>query len=104
PNIFSPDSFFGRFLYFLSCLCTSVFAAAVLIGCLWMPETLHKHKASEDGKQSVEAVEAHLIDPQEKVEGSTSVDTKKSLFKNWPLMSSIIVYCIFSYHDMAYTE
>ena len=49
-------------------------------------------------------MEAHLIDPQEKVEESASVDTKKSLFKNWPLMSSIIVYCIFSYHDMAYTE
>jgi hypothetical protein len=29
---------------------------------------------------------------------------KKSLLKNWPLMSSIIVYCIFSLHDMAYTE
>ncbi|VAI03090.1 unnamed protein product [Triticum turgidum subsp. durum] len=37
PNIFSPDSFFGRFPYFLPCLCTSVFAAVVLIGCLWMP-------------------------------------------------------------------
>ncbi|XP_037421785.1 protein ZINC INDUCED FACILITATOR-LIKE 1-like [Triticum dicoccoides] len=104
PNIFSPDSLFGRFPYFLPCLCTSVFAAVVLTGCLWMPETLHKHKASENGKQSVDALEAHLIDPQEKVEESDSVDTKKSLFKNWPLMSSIIVYCIFSYHDMAYTE
>ncbi|VAH93998.1 unnamed protein product [Triticum turgidum subsp. durum] len=113
PNIFSPDSLFGRYLllvklvrfpYFLPCLCTSVFAAVVLTGCLWMPETLHKHKASENGKQSVDALEAHLIDPQEKVEESDSVDTKKSLFKNWPLMSSIIVYCIFSYHDMAYTE
>ncbi|XP_039802560.1 protein ZINC INDUCED FACILITATOR-LIKE 1-like [Panicum virgatum] len=31
PNIFSPDSFFGRFPYFLPCLCTSVFAAVVLI-------------------------------------------------------------------------
>ena len=27
-----------------------------------------------------------------------------SLFRNWALMSSIIVYCIFSLHDMAYTE
>ncbi|GJX42999.1 major facilitator superfamily domain protein [Tanacetum coccineum] len=27
-----------------------------------------------------------------------------SLFKNWPLMSSIIVYCVFSLHDMAYSE
>ncbi|KAG6423163.1 hypothetical protein SASPL_113551 [Salvia splendens] len=30
--------------------------------------------------------------------------SKKSLFKNWPLMSSIIVYCTFSLHDMAYSE
>lgn len=29
---------------------------------------------------------------------------QKNLFKNWPLMSSIIVYCIFSLHDMAYIE
>ncbi|PAN15901.1 hypothetical protein PAHAL_3G018700 [Panicum hallii] len=104
PNIFSPDSFFGRFPYFLPCLCTSVFASAVLISCIWMPETLHKHKVSENENQNIEALEAHLIDPKEKVEESGSLDTKKSLFKNWPLISSIIVYCIFSFHDMAYTE
>ncbi|VAH92833.1 unnamed protein product [Triticum turgidum subsp. durum] len=67
PNIFSPDSLFGRFPYFLPCLCTSVFAAIVLISCIWMPETLHKHKVSDDGNQSVEALEAHLIDPKEEV-------------------------------------
>ncbi|KAK8447208.1 hypothetical protein SEVIR_8G023400v4 [Setaria viridis] len=104
PNVFSPDSLFGRFPYFLPCLCTSVFAAAVLISCIWMPETLHKHKGSENENQSIEALEAHLIDPQEKVEEGGSLNTKKSLFKNWPLMSSIIVYCIFSFHDMAYSE
>ncbi|KAG2622854.1 protein ZINC INDUCED FACILITATOR-LIKE 1-like isoform X1 [Panicum virgatum] len=105
PNIFSPDSFFGRFPYFLPCLCTSVFAVVVLISCIWMPETLHKHKVSENENQSIEALEAHLIDPKEKVEESGSLGTKKkSLFKNWPLMSSIIIYCIFSFHDMAYTE
>ncbi|CAL4988383.1 unnamed protein product [Urochloa decumbens] len=104
PNVFSPDSLFGRFPYFLPCLCTSAFAAAVLISCIWMPETLHKHKGSENENQSIEGLEAHLIDPEEKVEESGSLNTKKSLFKNWPLMSSIIVYCIFSFHDMAYTE
>jgi len=66
---------------------------------------LHKHKVSENENQSIEALEAHLIDPKEKVEESGSLGTKKkSLFKNWPLMSSIIIYCIFSFHDMAYTE
>ncbi|KAL2942991.1 Protein ZINC INDUCED FACILITATOR-LIKE 1 [Bienertia sinuspersici] len=33
-----------------------------------------------------------------------SIKGKKNLYKNWPLMSAIIVYCIFSLHDMAYTE
>lgn len=128
-----------RFPYFLPCLCTSIFAAVVLISCIWMPvcgiafvysltisipfepnfdsspahlkpshnvsqETLHKHKVHENRSQNIEALEAHLIDSKEKVEESGSLDTKKSLFRNWPLMSSIIVYCIFSFHDMAYTE
>ncbi|GJN07073.1 hypothetical protein PR202_ga24865 [Eleusine coracana subsp. coracana] len=68
PNVFSPDSLFARFPYFLPCLCTSVFAAAVLISCIWMPETLHKHQVSETGNQSIEALEAPLTDPKEKVE------------------------------------
>uniref|UniRef100_A0A453J3M0 Uncharacterized protein n=1 Tax=Aegilops tauschii subsp. strangulata TaxID=200361 RepID=A0A453J3M0_AEGTS len=29
---------------------------------------------------------------------------KKSLYKNWPLMSSIIAYCVFTLHDTAYSE
>ena len=28
----------------------------------------------------------------------------KSLCKNWPLMSSIIAYCVFTLHDTAYSE
>ncbi|KAK3118331.1 hypothetical protein QOZ80_9BG0697350 [Eleusine coracana subsp. coracana] len=104
PNVFSPDSLFARFPYFLPCLCTSVFAAAVLISCIWMPETLHKHQVSETGNQSIEALEAPLTDPKEKVEESGNLGSKKSLFRNWPLISSIIIYCVFSFHDMAYTE
>jgi hypothetical protein len=69
-----------------------------------MPETLHKHKVSETGNQSIEALESPLIDPKEKVEESSNLGNKKSLFRNWPLMSSIIIYCVFSFHDMAYTE
>ncbi|KAJ0959823.1 hypothetical protein J5N97_000474 [Dioscorea zingiberensis] len=60
PTIFSADSVFGRFPYFLPCLCISLFALGVTVACFWLP--------------------------------------------NWPLMSSIIVYCVFSLHDMAYTE
>lgn len=29
---------------------------------------------------------------------------KANLLKNWPLMSTIIVYCIFSLQEIAYTE
>ncbi|XP_047261256.1 protein ZINC INDUCED FACILITATOR-LIKE 1-like, partial [Capsicum annuum] len=36
-------------------------------------------------------------------EGNESTPTQ-SLLKNWPLMSSIIIYCIFALHDMAYSE
>jgi len=42
------------------------------------------------------------------VEGSTAQESteppKNSLLKNWPLMSSIITYCVFSLHDTAYVE
>jgi hypothetical protein len=42
------------------------------------------------------------------VEGPTAQESteppKKSLLKNWPLMSSIITYCVFSLHDTAYVE
>nr|CAB3463412.1 unnamed protein product [Digitaria exilis] len=86
PNIFSDKSTFGRFPYLLPCLCISFFAAVVL-------ETLHKHKN---------------IDSE--IEMSTESRTpqtehgEKSLYKNWPLMSAIIAYCIFTLHDTAYSE
>ncbi|KAJ3681154.1 hypothetical protein LUZ60_015643 [Juncus effusus] len=101
PNIFSENSFFGRFPYFLPSLIISLFAIAVLISCIWLPETLHNH--SKNAKvEAVEALPDHIKNNNnEEMEGSPP---KQNLFKNWPLMSSIIVYCIFSLHDMAYTE
>ncbi|CAD6254947.1 unnamed protein product [Miscanthus lutarioriparius] len=104
PNVFSPDSFFGRFPYFLPCLCTSLFATVVLVSCIWMRETLHKHKVHQNENKNVEALEAHQSDYKEKDEQISSLDDKKSLFKNWPFMSSLITYCVFSFHDMAYSE
>ncbi|XP_078152259.1 protein ZINC INDUCED FACILITATOR-LIKE 1-like isoform X4 [Carex rostrata] len=99
PNVFSQESIFGRFPYFLPCLAISLFAVAVLISCIWIPETLHNHRTN--GK--VEVLEAS---PETKgnAKETEASPPKKSLLKNWPLMSSIIVYCIFSLHDMAYTE
>ncbi|KAI6676714.1 hypothetical protein NL676_037510 [Syzygium grande] len=96
PSIFSKESVFGRFPYFLPCLAISLFAL----------ETLHMHHGSSEPDESREDVENASLESStkyktQKVEGKAP---KKSLIQNWPLMSSIIVYCIFSLHDMAYTE
>ncbi|XP_047321723.1 protein ZINC INDUCED FACILITATOR-LIKE 1-like [Impatiens glandulifera] len=104
PTLFSKDSLFGRFPYFLPCLCISVFAFFVAIMEIWIPETLHNHSTCDN--KSFEALEAMPSSPTiRNTEDMEGVKPKsESLFKNWPLMSSIIVYCIFSLHDMAYTE
>ncbi|CAL9150639.1 unnamed protein product [Musa hybrid cultivar] len=107
PEIFSQDSLFGRFPYFLPCLCISLFAVCVLIGSLWLPETLHKHDSKKKGETTIEDVETpYSSDSKGHTDKDEESDTqpKANLFKNWPLMSSVIVYCIFSLHDMAYTE
>ncbi|KAI3669019.1 hypothetical protein L6452_40238 [Arctium lappa] len=93
PSLVSPDSLFGRFPYLLPCLCISIFALVVTIGAIWLPETLHIHKKDELESGTHDAVE-----------NSDEENSLLSLFKNWPLMSSIIVYCVFSLHDMAYSE
>uniref|UniRef100_A0A0E0IXW1 Major facilitator superfamily (MFS) profile domain-containing protein n=1 Tax=Oryza nivara TaxID=4536 RepID=A0A0E0IXW1_ORYNI len=46
----------------------------------------------------------HLVDSEEFVKQHTGPAKDKSLFKNWPLMSSIVLFCIVSFDDMAYTE
>ncbi|CAH9073333.1 unnamed protein product [Cuscuta epithymum] len=102
PSLFSIDSLFGRFPYLLPCLCISVFALFVTIITFWLPETLHKHDSvSVSSRNSYKALEA--ASKTSKNDGG-SKDSKKSIFNNWPLMSSIIIYCVFSLHEMAYTE
>uniref|UniRef100_A0ACD5Y498 Uncharacterized protein n=1 Tax=Avena sativa TaxID=4498 RepID=A0ACD5Y498_AVESA len=94
PHIFHDKSIFGRFPYLLPCLCISILATLALISCIWLPETLHKHTNLEMVVQTADAstTQEHTEVP------------KKSLLKNWPLMSSIITYCVFSLHDTAYSE
>ncbi|CAL9091031.1 unnamed protein product [Musa acuminata var. zebrina] len=108
PEIFSQDSFFARFPYFLPCLCISLFAVGVLIASVWFPETLHKHNSDQVKGVSIEDLETTQYKPDFKghigVHEESGLPRKENLFKNWPLMSSIIVYCIFSLHDMAYSE
>lgn len=107
PGLFSLESIFGRFPYFLPCLCTSLFALAVTIGSFWLPETLHFHKTNSIScNKSYEALEAasDVSDAMAETHERGAFSSLGSLLKNWPLMSSILVYCVFSLHDMAYTE
>lgn len=95
PSVFNEASLFGRFPYLLPSLCVSLFAVVVLITCIWLPETLHNHPVNILSERKIVGKgdeEAGLIHSQE------------NLLKNWPLMSSVIVYCVFAFHDMAYTE
>ncbi|CAA7392981.1 unnamed protein product [Spirodela intermedia] len=107
PNLFSKESIFGRFPYFLPCLCISLIAVGVLVACIWLPETLHTHKETRE-HISCDSLEASQDGFDFKLKDEQSERKKyrseESLFKNWPLISSIIIYCIFSFHDMAYTE
>ncbi|KAF5475651.1 hypothetical protein F2P56_007432 [Juglans regia] len=108
PQIFSEESLFGRFPYLLPCLLISIFALGVSILCFWLPETLHMHtKDNEELEDSNDAGEATINGPDGKQNMKKSEKyppSQQSLLKNWPLMSSIIVYCVFQLHDMAYTE
>lgn len=70
-------------------------------------ETLHTHdgnsKLSGDSYDALEACQSNAEGKEQEFEASEPA-SKESILKNWPLMSSIIAYCVFSLHDMAYTE
>lgn len=67
-----------------------------------LQETLHKH-TGDIADNSIETVEDSLAstDAQETSQGGRGF---LQLFKNWPLMSAIILYSIFSLEDVAYSE
>ncbi|XP_043688441.1 probable peptide/nitrate transporter At3g43790 isoform X2 [Telopea speciosissima] len=107
PHIFSKSSLFGRYPYFLPCLAISILSGCVFIACFWLPETLHMH--SKENEQSNDAHEApsYGSDEKEAIKETTekeSSSTDENLLKNWPLMSTIILYCVFSLHDFAFSE
>ncbi|BAF29101.1 Os12g0132500 [Oryza sativa Japonica Group] len=74
PNVFSEKSIFGRYTQM---------------------ETLHKHKNTEGEIEMIDNSRSTLEEDSHK---------QKSLYKNWPLISSIIAYCVFTLHDTAYSE
>ena len=67
-------------------------------------ETLHSHEFESKKDQLNESLIEHLADPEDLVEQTLSSTTNKSILKNWPLMSAIVLFCIVSFDDMAYTE
>ncbi|KAJ6870258.1 protein ZINC INDUCED FACILITATOR 1-like isoform X3 [Populus alba x Populus x berolinensis] len=95
PYIFSSDSLFGRFPYLLPCLLISIFSVGVLVVCCLLPETIHNHKGNDEERNDSDALGTTTFE---------SNSSQKSLLKNWPLISSIIAYCVFQLHDMAYAE
>lgn len=73
-----------------------------------LQETLHIHHGNKNK-------EGNAADALEGVISKSDVDgiicskdrlqsSKQSLLRNWPLMSAIIVYCVFQLHDTAYAE
>ncbi|KAH7672073.1 Major facilitator sugar transporter-like protein, partial [Dioscorea alata] len=108
PNIFSKDSLFGRFPYFLPCLTISLFAVGVCIVCIWVPETLHQHDEEKMKTDVIEQLEgsSYSLDSKQWQEETKQIHLpcKESLWKNWPLMASIIIFCVFSLYDMAFSE
>jgi hypothetical protein len=67
-----------------------------------MQETLHNHNSS-DADESIDDVEA-IENGTNEVDKEKTVQNNENFFMNWPLMSSIIAYCVFSLHDIAYQE
>ncbi|CAJ2657236.1 protein ZINC INDUCED FACILITATOR-LIKE 1-like [Trifolium pratense] len=100
PQIFAKDSFWDKFPYFLPCFIISGLALTVAIACIWIPETLHNHSGSNESTDDAEALE----NGSNRVEKQKTVQKNENLFMNWPLMSSIIAYSVFSLHDVAYQE
>lgn len=77
----------------------------------WMgQETMHMHtKNKRELEDSHDQLASTTYGPDEEGRMQKKSEEKypasqQNLLKNWPLMSSIIVYCVFQLHDMAYTE
>ncbi|CAL4981536.1 unnamed protein product [Urochloa decumbens] len=104
PNLFPSNSIFGRFPYFLPCLCITVFCFVILLSCVWLQETLHTHELEKQEDRATKTVNCRFSDSEEIVEQYITLNANKSLFKNLPLMSSIILFCIAAFDDMAYME
>ncbi|KAJ7521466.1 hypothetical protein O6H91_19G056000 [Diphasiastrum complanatum] len=119
PNIFK-STLFDRFPYLLPCLCITIFAILALAITFDLPETLHNHEPShegcfndngskvksQNGDATASAAESGLATAEDPKMPSPKYEAPKtkSLWKNQALLGSTAVYCIWSMHDIAYTE
>jgi len=67
-------------------------------------ETLHTHKLEKEQDQATKTINGYLAGAEENVEQHITLTMNKNLFKNWPLMSSIVLFCIAGFDDMTYME
>jgi len=65
----------------------------------YLQETLHNHNGSDESIDDANALENGRSGG-----GNENIQKNENLFLNWPLMSSIIPYCIFSLHDITCLE
>uniref|UniRef100_A0A7N0T7C4 Major facilitator superfamily (MFS) profile domain-containing protein n=2 Tax=Kalanchoe fedtschenkoi TaxID=63787 RepID=A0A7N0T7C4_KALFE len=104
PYWFPQGSLFGRFPYFLPCLVISALALVAVVSCYWLPETLHKHGKHEKFDKTITVKVIPIESGKVQVSEPESPSCEQSLLRNWPLMSAIILYCVFQLHDTAYSE
>ena len=74
-----------------------------------LQETLHMHKENNMTYHSQDVPKDPTSENLDKKHNNVDSTDKAShsngnLFKNWPLMSTIVVYCVFSLQEMAYAE
>uniref|UniRef100_A0A7N0TPU8 Uncharacterized protein n=1 Tax=Kalanchoe fedtschenkoi TaxID=63787 RepID=A0A7N0TPU8_KALFE len=92
---------FVKFPYALPCLVISVTALVTAIACCWLPESLHNHAIGTKSEQEMTIIQIAALDdqtcPPDTPLRQGCFSSQLSLLKNWPLMSSILVYCVSSF-------
>ncbi|CAK9856127.1 unnamed protein product [Sphagnum jensenii] len=86
PSVFGEGSLFARYPYFLPSLCNTVLASGALCIIIQLPETLHKHNIKE-------MEETELLS-----------NVTRSLLSRKSFIGAMAVSCIWSFHDMTYSE
>lgn len=86
------------------CSCIRASALCFLTGKYFLQETLHTCTINADGTTKDLSHDIEDVDTQKLQNAEGTSNSWLSLLRNWPLMSTIIVYCMFQLHDMAYIE